>query len=177
MRAAMLRGFLDRAYAGRLPRAAIEEAVAARASAGRGGGSGAGTAAAAAAVSSAAQPAEAEATMTWAAAVDAFGGRAALRAGLEVPLVSPADAEYLVLPPAPVGAGARGRHIPLLQRATGKGVEQRWRELSDAQRAEISQQHPVNAPRLAAEAAGRDAVGAAGAGGAPIATRIVDESL
>ena len=102
--------------------------------------------------------------MTWAAAVDAFGGRAALRSGLEVPLVSPADAEYLVLPPAPIaaagesGAGAaaaRGRHLPLLQRATGKGVEQRWRELSDAQRSHIAQQHPVNAPRLAAEAAGQ----------------------
>lgn len=57
---------------------------------------------------------------------------------------------------ASAGAGARGRHLPLLQRATGKGVEQRWRELSDAQRAQIAQQHPVNAPRLAAEAAARD---------------------
>ena len=109
--------------------------------------------------------------MTWAAAVDAFGGRAALRSGLEVPLVSPADAEYLVLPPSPAAAageggtgtaGARGRHLPLLQRATGKGVEQRWRELSDAQRSQIAQQHPVNAPRLAAEAAGQaEAAGAA----------------
>jgi hypothetical protein len=90
-----------------------------------------------------------------------------------VPLVSPADAEYLVLPPSPAaaagesgagaaGSGARGRHLPLLQRATGKGVEQRWRELSDAQRSQIAQQHPVNAPRLAAEAAGQvEAAGAA----------------
>jgi hypothetical protein len=88
--------------------------------------------------------------MTWAATVDAFGGRAALRLGLEVPLVSPADAEYLVLPPAPAaaagesgagvaGSSARGRHLPLLQRAAGKGVKQRWCELSDAQRSQIAQ--------------------------------------
>jgi tRNA U38,U39,U40 pseudouridine synthase TruA len=174
VRAAMLRGLLDRAYAGRLPRSAVEETIAAKAAAAGGSGRGGdarGAAAISAAVAANAEPAESSSgsalpsaaddeTMSWAAAVDAFGGRAAQRAGLEVPLLSPADAEYLVLPPAGGEGGAdarpatrRGRHLPLLQRATGKGVEQRWQELSDAQRAEIAQQHPVNAPRLAAAAA------------------------
>ena len=110
---------------------------------------------------------EKDATMTWAQAVDAFGGgrrsegelinnETITRASTATPftLFSPADIEYRVAPPLPSSSEAlrtvvnKGFHVPLLSRATGKGVEEKWKNLSPSQRAEISRLHPVNAPLL-----------------------------
>ena len=111
-----------------------------------------------------------DATMSWAQAVDAFGGKGGrIREVKDIsttsstrerttttpfPLFSPADTEYRMAPPLPSSAAAlrtivnKGFHVPLLSRATGKGVEEKWKDLSPQQRAEISRLHPVNAPLL-----------------------------
>ena len=39
-------------------------------------------------------------------------------------------------------------YTPLLQRPTGKGVDDRWRALPPQERADILQRHPTNAARL-----------------------------
>lgn len=105
--------------------------------------------------------------ISWGGAVDRSGRRSAVpttslststapqhQQQVYRPLVVPGDAEYEVLPlaPGPAGAGAssvpKGCYLPLLSRATGKGVEQRWRELSQEKRAQIAFMHPTNAPAL-----------------------------
>ena len=129
-------------------------------------------------------------TLSWAQAVEIFGGRANYKneetttrrnntreieeiknnvdttdIGIHFPLFTPGDAEYRVAPRAPrapksshhssshttncsSSKGSKGFHVPLLSRATGKGVEEKWKDLSPQQRAEISKLHPVNAPLL-----------------------------
>jgi tRNA U38,U39,U40 pseudouridine synthase TruA len=123
-------------------------------------------------------------TLSWAQAVDMFGGRANYKneettrrnntedkeerkkkcdttdIAIHFPLYTPGDAEYRVAPRAPhrpshlssshitSGTSSKGFHVPLLSRATGKGVEEKWKDLSPKQRAEISKLHPVNAPLL-----------------------------
>jgi tRNA U38,U39,U40 pseudouridine synthase TruA len=72
---------------------------------------------------------------------------------------NPADADFS---PTANGGGkgpGGGTYQPILARPTGKAVEDRWRDLSDERKAAIVAMHPVNAPRLDTKAKGKGAEG------------------
>lgn len=139
-------------------------------------------------------PAVGATTMTWGDAV-ARCSAAASRADPSVtrPLLALEDAEMFIqglpalataagahaqlppgatLPPPHAGVPTRGRggYTPLAGRPTGMSVGDKWRQLSDAQRAAVTAMHPVNATRLAAElAAASAAASSSSASSAPAA--------
>ncbi len=110
--------------------------------------------------------------MTWGEAVKLYGGSAALEKGLR-PVATPADVEYMIqgVPPQrPSGSGVGGggsssssgapprggTYVPLLTRPTGKGVEDRWREMDSSKREDVMAKHPVNATKLHAKLSGSE---------------------
>jgi len=86
-------------------------------------------------------------TLSWGEVLQNYGG-------VSGPLLSFEDLEYpiqLRMQRNCKGAGVspidRG-YVPLLSRTQGASVEERWRNLTDEERREITIKHPLNAPRL-----------------------------
>ena len=71
------------------------------------------------------------------------------------------------LPPphSSVPIAGRGGYVPFAARPTGMSVGDKWRQLSDKERAAVTAMHPVNAAKLAAELGGGGGGGTGGARG------------
>ena len=90
---------------------------------------------------------------TWGEALGRFGGRQGALLSLE-------DTEYPIMvkggrnhTKGPAATPAERGYVPLLARAMGASVEDRWASLPEHERRAITAKHPHNAPRLNAAAA------------------------
>jgi hypothetical protein len=144
VKAAMVKGMLDRVNALKVSEGAVHEAMGVVQSA-------KGTSSSSSSSSSSSAPSSA--FCTWGEALEKYGGKAG-------PLLSLEDTEYNVMlrsrrSGAKLGATPFERgYVPILSRAQGTRVEDRWSSLPEEERAAIVAKHPHNAPRLD-EAAGR----------------------